>query len=479
MIFNRNTKISKPSLNQSLLYWVLKLGIASGVIWLLIATMGEIGNIVAILFAAILGLVAITRVATKRLDRTMILLAYLAGVEPAIRMYATPLRYMYLEYIIIACAVISLIRTRGSIHKPILFYGLYLLVDIIGLINTWNFEHGRAMVILTAGMLGIMILASRAKLDPQCTHKILGAFLMGSLSIGFLAIRGYVTGEAVVWTLSSSSEATGGMGANQIGILLAFGAVTAIILSEMTPLFSHRIVYFALAGMQTFLSLLSFTRGAGFILGGAAILYIILLPPHRKRSMVTGIGALAVLVVAAYYAAQFTDTMLVMRYRQEDPNLSGRKDLTLTAWYVFLENPMIGVGTANFYEKSTGRGMGFYDPAGAHNELMRSMAEHGIIGLILWLGFAISAGFAVWRGAKGWPRMVRTLYFLMAIAYLFHSGLKLALQPLFISLAIEGFRISLLYPSERGQRAFLSRPGFAVPGVQPRRIPGFRTHPDE
>jgi O-antigen ligase len=92
---------------------------------------------------------------------------------------------------------------------------------------------------------------------------------------------------------------------------------------------------------------------------------------------------------------------------------SGRSDLAIAGWYLFLENPVLGVGTGSFAPKwarlidlpglSTYK---FGEQQQAHSGWIKTLAENGLPGFVFLGSFV--ASFAV----QGWKRKPDGLFFL-------------------------------------------------------------------
>lgn len=132
------------------------------------------------------------------------------------------------------------------------------------------------------------------------------------------------------------------------------------------------------------------------------------------------------------FVAKVTEGKIIDRYEQE--GTSSRDLLIAYGWEMFEENPYIGIGTANYYfEVKKSKYLGSI--SGAHNEIIRALAEHGFIGGVLWILFFIIS-ILQWRNKKGFYKQISMVLFLVFLASTFHNGLKLALQPMILLIAV-------------------------------------------
>jgi O-antigen ligase len=126
------------------------------------------------------------------------------------------------------------------------------------------------------------------------------------------------------------------------------------------------------------------------------------------RIVIVGGAVLIVLVVLGQFADDRAKTLGRLE-KALDSNASltkrtsGRYDLMLGGWYMFLDNPL-GVGTGGFRcswaklgprEGMSGFGYGKQKPA--HSGWMKVLAENGIPGLFVLLSYVLSFAVVAWR----------------------------------------------------------------------------------
>jgi O-antigen ligase len=417
---------------------LLTCGCVSVLFWQVVRLSGSSGVARMIAAAAFVSIAALVgwSMLRRRFADACCALAYLAAVEPAFRAYAKWLPYLSLEYVIVLCAGLVLLQRRAPLRLPTIFLGLYLVIEIAGMAATANQEDGRWMVVMTAARLGLFLIFARAHLHTKSTLRVLSVYVSGTIAMASLALSGAL-GADVQWTTQSNYTAAGGMGPNQIAGLLALGAFAAMFLADVDRRPGPRLFYLALTGTQVLAALLTFTRGGSAILVLGIVFYVSVLLLSGRVSVAVA-GAAIVLLAAAWFAVGFTDQLLLERYR--DTELSGRESIWRLGLRIFWDNPLVGAGTGNFYEASQGRLAAYHGRVGSHNELIRALAEHGIVGASVWIAFVLSALAQCWRDFRGLARAATMSWLLMAVAFECHSGLKLSMSMFFMALAVEGFR---------------------------------------
>lgn len=413
-------------------------GALSVAFWMLVRLAGNsgAGRMLALgLFLCLAGLAAWSAL-HRRYAACCCALAYLTAVEPATRGYAKKLPYLSLEYLILLIAVLVVLQRRASLRLPTLLLSLYFLLEAIGLAASANGEDGRWMVVMTGARLGLFLLLLRSRLGVPETVAILGAYVAGTLAMASMGLHGAFS-SVTEWTEQSNASAAGGFGPNQVAGLLALGAFASVFLADLDRRWWARLAYLALCGVQVLSALLTFTRGGSVILALGLMLYVSMLLACGRVSV--AVAGLAVVVVGvAWLALQVTDQVLLARY--QDTSMSGREGIWALGLRIFWDQPVFGVGTGNFYEASQGRLATYHGRVGSHNELIRALSEHGLVGATLWLSFVGACVARCWQEQRGLARAASLSWLMMAVAFECHSGLKLAMSMFFMALAVEGFR---------------------------------------
>jgi O-antigen ligase len=132
-----------------------------------------------------------------------------------------------------------------------------------------------------------------------------------------------------------------------------------------------------------------------------------------RRPTVLGVGAVALAIAALWFSS---NPAAIERYRSaEEDRGSGREDIWLVAGRVAANNPVTGVGLANFTVRSREyvRRPGTLEyvelivdrPHVVHNTYLQMLAETGAVGLALFLTIAGMAVAAAIRAARRFARL--------------------------------------------------------------------------
>jgi O-antigen ligase len=149
---------------------------------------------------------------------------------------------------------------------------------------------------------------------------------------------------------------------------------------------------------------LSGSRG-GVLTASVCLLYMTMITPGlSRRAIILASAALLAFGLSSQFRAE-QDSSVERLEALVDPNrsmarrTSGRSDLALGGWHMFLEHPL-GVGTGGYRAEYArlGRiegheGFGRQRQRDAHSAWVKILAENGLLGILLFAGYVVS--FAV------------------------------------------------------------------------------------
>lgn len=181
----------------------------------------------------------------------------------------------------------------------------------------------------------------------------------------------------------------------------------AVVFAWMSGSIRRRALFAACAGLIGTALLLSYSRGA--MLAAAVMGFALLSVLHiswKRTAAALAIGAIAFLAVPDSVTRRIVtiEELLPAADAPIDPDSSFRERRLFmqTAWVMFADNPVTGVGAANYttryeqYAAIAGSAARQYEDASAlhfpHNLVLEVAAETGVVGLI---AFAALAGFVL------------------------------------------------------------------------------------
>lgn len=425
-----SSTVSEPEL------WLLaKMGAFS---FLIFMGMRALGSGMGLLYSALLlGLVCLaTGCFVARCEATALaIVAFLAITDPVFRSCARGLPYLTLSYAVLGWGLVVVWCKGGLVRPtlPFLAYGLYAVVEIVGLQFDGHAKTTRGVLIPSLGVVAFLLIAQCVKLDVRGLQRIVSGLLIGAMGVlGHLSYL-YASGGAAQWGKQSNFEASGGAGPVQVSFVLAVGAFLAFWCAERTRSLLSRIIYGGVCMALLVFMLLTFSRGGIYIFSAAVLIYVFIQRKPSLRSMTLLVLLVAMVGATAYFVAHLTEGAFQARYADVKTT---RVDLVQVGWRIFSDNFLFGVGTGGYY---TAVEPYFGAQSGAHNEVIRAAAEHGVVGLCLWLLFYLGSVWgAVWHNS-GARRALQLALLAIFLASVFHNGLKLIMQPLLILLALASF----------------------------------------
>jgi O-antigen ligase len=357
-----------------------------------------------------------------------ILASYL---EPYSRTYLLSAPYLSLQYFVIFIALYTLLFKSGNTkyqYVGLIYFGLFFLLELLNSTRLIELRYTTGILTQTAAMLSFLYLGSKLSFERWETEYFLEVIFTSALLLSAIISVVYIKGD-IQWTDASNFETSGGMGPVQISFYLAIGAFAGLygaFISKGIP----RLIYFFLSAVIILVMILTFSRGGLYMIGLMVVVSFFL---QKKKKYIFLVIPLSIIMYWGIgFVADVTEGKIIDRYTQD--GASSRDLLVVYGWDMFKENPITGIGTANYYfEVKKRKYLGFM--SGAHNEIIRSFAEHGFMGGMLWLLFFIGSIFQLNR-RRGFYRQIAMVLFTVFLASTFHNGLKLALQPMILLIAV-------------------------------------------
>lgn len=352
-------------------------------------------------------------------------------LEPYARTYLLSAPYLTLQYYVICIALYTLVFKENKSryrYTGLVYFCLFFLVEMLSSVRGIELRYTTGILTQTAAMLSCLYLGSKLWFKQVETEYYLEVMFVSALLLSSIISVVYLRGN-IQWTSASNFETSGGMGPVQISFYLAIGAFAGLygwLRSNGVVMLIHLFLSLAIVIVMV----LTFSRGGLYMLGLMILVSFFLQKKKRYVFLVVPISILAFWGIG--FVTDVTGGKIIERYTQDGS--SSRDLLVIYGWDMFLENPATGIGTANYYfEVKKKKYLGMM--SGAHNEIIRSFAEHGFIGGVLWLLFFI-ASLVQLNKREGFYRQIAMVLFLVFLASTFHNGLKLALQSLILLIAI-------------------------------------------
>jgi O-antigen ligase len=202
---------------------------------------------------------------------------------------------------------------------------------------------------------------------------------------------------------------------------------------SLPPINPNALVYFPLTGLFAICMAFKFARGrssmqltlqvlallnvgwvfltgsrGGMLMGACCLLYLLLASGSVRLfagmivlSMIVGFVVSTRFAESENYSMQRIKKLFSSEHSWAE-RTSGRSELVLAGWYMFLKYPW-GIGTGGFSSKYAEvsdknfltYGMG-YEKA-AHSGWIKTLAENGVVGIVLFAGFVFSFAYVGWK----------------------------------------------------------------------------------
>lgn len=402
-----------------------------------------LGGIPSILLLAALFIVIalmISKLNQKNLPAAINMLLILHFLQPYTRSYVNGLPYFFVELVTIIFVLLYLrqfaTQTVTELRVIVTLIVVYFILEVVSYTEFSEWMHYRA-VLGNSFALTLLVYAGvkRTNVHIPIEKMVRIMILCGTLLVGVI-LSAHLRGN-IEYGSESNFEASNGMGPVQLSFYLAITAFLFFykFFNESDAKFKLFYVFQML--LVAGLSALTFSRGGLYFLGAYAAFYLFF-NSHKfaksKNSTYMALVFLPMVYFAYTTVVDITGDKITDRFNEEG---TGNRDLLLEyGLQIFSENPALGVGTSGFYEYvSQARFWG--QKSGAHNEFVRALAEHGVLGGIIYFGFVIFAFLGIKQ--RRLPLDQKSLYYIFMFSYIagiIHNGQKIGLQCFMVFLAI-------------------------------------------
>jgi hypothetical protein len=353
-------------------------------------------TIVYPILIVLIGFLWIVKTGNKN-EEVLYVCAYIVGVEVFLRMAGGIILYEFAKYGVMVFCIIGMFY--NGISKGAFIYWIYILLLMPAVIigaDALNFSTDIRKTILfnISGpiCLGIAALYTfRKEMSIKNVNNVLLFMGLPILScVTYLFFYTPDVADALSGT-ASNNKLSGGFGPNQVATILGLGMFIffsrLILDSKVKVLFITNLI---IAVYITYRGMITFSRGGmltGFIMMLVFLLYIYLNSKNKgkyKLNYFIGLIVVAMFCIWSFTSYQ-TEGLIDKRYANKDAlgrvkkdQFTGRAELAEDEINMFIEHPVLGVGVAKAPELRSGAlGFGL-----SHDEITRTLAEHGALGII-------------------------------------------------------------------------------------------------
>lgn len=357
-------------------------------------------KIFSLVYALLILLVGVLYIAKNkdRNNEALYFAAYFMAIEVFLRMTKGAPLYEIGKYSIIVFMTMGLFY-RG-IQKQAGYFFVYLLLllpaiflTVQDLGNDMNIRKAIAFNLSGPFCLGISAMyCAQREISLKRLVNILFVMGLPIVTTGIYLFLYTPSIQDTITNTSSNFAASGGFGPNQVSTILGLGMfvffVQILFNSKNRLLIGINTVLLALLAYR---GLITFSRGG--IITALIIMALLLIVVYLSTNIKAKAKLLFMMLLGGFlsfsiwsYTALQTDGLIENRYRNEDAAgrekgtiLTGRETLISTELQMFYESPIFGVGVGRnkeIREEETGI------EAASHNEISRTLAEHGVLGAI-------------------------------------------------------------------------------------------------
>ncbi|MEO5990516.1 MAG: O-antigen ligase family protein [Ferruginibacter sp.] len=325
--------------------------------------------------------------------------AYFVGFEVFMRATKGSVSYEASKYLVILFMLMGMFY-KGISGKayPYLFYLMFLIPSIFVASTTLsfdaNFRTNIAFVLSGPACLGVAALfCYDKKVTSNQLHTVMLYMLLPLIAHVSYNILYTPNIKEIITSTASNTAASGGFGSNQVATVFGFGMfILAVRFFLKSPSLSLKILNISLFSIMTFRALVTLSRGGIFaaIIGLIAFLVVYYGYINRQKRneliMLFGLFCFGISAIWIYSSTQ-TSGMLDKRYANEDALgrekkdvSTGRGDLFMNEIDGFVSSPFFGIGSSRAKDQRIEEGG---QGVTSHNEISRTLAEHGFLGIII------------------------------------------------------------------------------------------------
>ena len=386
----------------------------------------------------------------NRNNEVLYVAAYIVGSEVLLRMTGGNLLYESSKYGVMVFLALGMYYSGFS--KNAIPYWIYLLLLLPGVIiatETLNMQTDvrKAIAFNISGpaCLGVASLyCYNRKISLSHLNGILLASALPVFSTTVYLILYTPDLKEVLIGTGSNSSTSGGFGPNQVATLLGMGMFvffSRLLLESKTKLLF--IINLIILFNITYRGLVTFSRGGmltGFIMIVILLAYLFMKTKSYGRfnlSRLLIFMSIGFLLTWGYTSNQ-TGGLIDKRYANQDASgrakeshLTGREEIWDSEIADFLDHPVFGIGVAKALETRQEKTGG--QVIASHSEISRTLAEHGMMGIIALLIVLFTPIFLFLDNQQHIYMYCFVLFWLLTIN---HAAMRIAAPAFIYSLSL-------------------------------------------
>ena len=386
----------------------------------------------------------------NRNNEVLYVAAYIVGSEVLLRMTGGNLLYESSKYGVMVFLTLGMYYSGFSKNAvPFWIYLLLLLPGVIIATETLNMQTDlrKAIAFNISGPLCLGIASLYCYNRKISLSQLNGILLAAALPIFsttiYLILYTPDLKEVLVGT-GSNFATSGGFGPNQVATVLGMGMFvffSRLLLESKTKLLF--IINLIILFNITYRGLVTFSRGGmltGFIMIVILLAYLFMKTKSYGRfnlSRLLIFMSIGFLLTWGYTSNQ-TGGLIDKRYANQDASgrakeshLTGREEIWDSEIADFLDHPVFGIGVAKALETRQEKTGG--QVIASHSEISRTLAEHGMMGIIALLIVLFTPIFLFLDNQQHIYMYCFVLFWLLTIN---HAAMRIAAPAFIYSLSL-------------------------------------------
>lgn len=285
---------------------------------------------------------------------------------------------------------------------PFIWFIIFFLVHIVGLINTENVEFGTADIGMKASLIAIPVFLVCTKLTLKLYHIVsailIALFIACLINYSYAIFRSIYNAEDNQWAYFTESYFSYNMHRSYFATYLAIG--TLISVYRLFDQAKNRPLYILLSIVFAISTFLTFSKA------GILILFVLMIPLsfylikkyYGRLYAFIGIGSLVILMGVGVASSQtlsnrFSTMVSGLVNNQTEKNTSqessaARMIMWSTSMELLSENTLVGVGTGDVRDELDKRNLqlgnlGVVEHSlNSHNQYLNTGVQLGLMGMI-------------------------------------------------------------------------------------------------
>ncbi len=345
----------------------------------------------------LLGIYYVLKTGNKN-NEVLFVSAYIVGSEVFLRMTGGSILYEFSKYGVMIFLLLGMFYSGFSKNAvPFWIYLLLLLPGVIVATETLNLQTDlRTSIAFNISGPVCLGIASIYNYNRKITFSQLNNILL-TLGLPIVTTMVYLVLytpdlKEVLTGTGSNGETSGGFGPNQVATILGIGMF--IFFSRLIFNSKNKLIFILnliIATNITYRGLVTFSRG-GMITGFVMIVILLIFlyfnsgSSGRYKLNMLFVFMSVVFIFTWLYTSMQTSGLIDKRYANQDAmgrvkesRFTGREEILASEIDAFMDNPILGIGVAKGLEirfEKTG------EIVTSHNEISRTIAEHGMLGII-------------------------------------------------------------------------------------------------